>query len=149
MALSSHASSAAPLQAWDSPGTGLLVNERLMNAPPSLGPPLMQFLLQEVAERAAEGARSACFFIPTAYFWFALLRFPLSRHSQPCMAASLPHGPSVLHLRGAHEQRHACMACSSAPLSFLCVSCAFIMPPFPRRGRRCQALPVQALPVSH
>ncbi|KAG1668072.1 hypothetical protein FOA52_010482 [Chlamydomonas sp. UWO 241] len=36
------------------PGTGLLLNERLINCPPKIAPPLMQFLFSEVAEAAAE-----------------------------------------------------------------------------------------------
>lgn len=36
-------------QAWDSPHTGLIVNERLINCPPQLAPPLLQALLDEVA----------------------------------------------------------------------------------------------------
>lgn len=36
-------------QAWDAPGTALLLNERLINAPPALAPPLLQALLDEVA----------------------------------------------------------------------------------------------------
>ncbi len=35
-------------EAFDQEGTGLLVNERLINSPPKLAPPLMQFLFDEV-----------------------------------------------------------------------------------------------------
>lgn len=35
-----------PRQALDSPTTGLLVSERLINCPPQLAPPLLQFLLE-------------------------------------------------------------------------------------------------------
>mmetsp|Transcript_10457 Transcript_10457/g.18262 ORF Transcript_10457/g.18262 Transcript_10457/m.18262 type:complete len:449 (-) Transcript_10457:272-1618(-) len=49
-------------QALDSPGTGLMVNERLMNSPPSLGPPLLQFLMQEIAGRAAQDDDDAQFY---------------------------------------------------------------------------------------
>lgn len=43
-----------PPQALDAPGTGLVVNERLINCPPKLAPPMLQFLLEEVADAAAE-----------------------------------------------------------------------------------------------
>lgn len=36
-------------KAWDAEGTALLLNERLVNAPPALAPPLVQALLDEVA----------------------------------------------------------------------------------------------------
>lgn len=36
-------------QAWGDAGTALMLNERLINAPPALAPPLMQALLDEVA----------------------------------------------------------------------------------------------------
>ena len=36
------------LQAFAQEGTGLLVNERLINSPPKLAPPLMQFLFEEI-----------------------------------------------------------------------------------------------------
>ena len=42
-------------QAFDTQGTGLIINERLLNAPPKLGPPLVQFLMQEIKERSEEG----------------------------------------------------------------------------------------------
>lgn len=45
----SAAPASLPLQAWDAEGTALLVNERLINCPPSLAPPLLQGLLDEVA----------------------------------------------------------------------------------------------------
>lgn len=35
-----------PRQALESPATGLLVSERLINCPPQLAPPLLQFLLE-------------------------------------------------------------------------------------------------------
>ncbi|MEW5317076.1 MAG: hypothetical protein WDW38_008407 [Sanguina aurantia] len=41
------------LKAFDSEGTGLILNERLINSPPSLAPPLTQFLFEEI-EGAAE-----------------------------------------------------------------------------------------------
>lgn len=37
------------LQAWDLPGTGLLINERLINSPPQLAPPLVQALFSEIS----------------------------------------------------------------------------------------------------
>jgi hypothetical protein len=36
------------VQAWDAPGTGLIINERLVNCPPQLAPPLVQALFDEV-----------------------------------------------------------------------------------------------------
>lgn len=36
------------LQAWDQPGTGLILNERLINSPPQLAPPLVQALFSEI-----------------------------------------------------------------------------------------------------
>lgn len=42
-------------QAFEEAGTGLLVNERLINSPPKLGPPLLKFIMDEIKERAAEG----------------------------------------------------------------------------------------------
>jgi hypothetical protein len=36
------------LQAWDAPDTGLIINERLVNCPPQLSPPLVQALFDEV-----------------------------------------------------------------------------------------------------
>ncbi|WIA22012.1 hypothetical protein OEZ85_004365 [Tetradesmus obliquus] len=35
-------------KAWDAPGTGLIINERLVNCPPQLAPPLVQALFDEV-----------------------------------------------------------------------------------------------------
>ncbi len=40
-------------QAFSDDGTGLLINERLINCPPKLAPPLMQFLFGEIKEAAA------------------------------------------------------------------------------------------------
>jgi hypothetical protein len=37
------------LQAWEQPGTGLLINERLINSPPQLAPPLVQALFSEIS----------------------------------------------------------------------------------------------------
>jgi len=45
---------AALARAWGAPDTGLIVNERLINCPPKLAPPLLQCLLEEVEEAAAE-----------------------------------------------------------------------------------------------
>lgn len=42
-------------QALSAPGTGLIVNDRLLNSPPKLGPPLMQFLMEAIQEAADEG----------------------------------------------------------------------------------------------
>jgi len=36
-------------QAWDSPTTGLVINERLLNSPPQLAPPLVQALFDEIS----------------------------------------------------------------------------------------------------
>jgi len=41
-------------QAFDQQGTALLINERLINAPPKLAPPLMQFLFEEVKEASKD-----------------------------------------------------------------------------------------------
>ncbi|KAJ9509727.1 hypothetical protein QJQ45_011272 [Haematococcus lacustris] len=46
-------------QSLDGPGTGLLINERLLNSPPSLAPPLLQFLLNEIKSRAAQDDEDA------------------------------------------------------------------------------------------
>eukprot|EP00775_Hariotina_reticulata_P001502 gene1502-1840_t len=35
-------------KAWDSPTTGLIINERLINSPPQLAPPLVQALFDEI-----------------------------------------------------------------------------------------------------
>jgi hypothetical protein len=35
-------------QAWDQSGTGLIINERLINCPPQLAPPLVQALFSEI-----------------------------------------------------------------------------------------------------
>lgn len=40
--------------AWDAPGTGLVVNERLVNCPPELAEPLQESLFGEVAEAAED-----------------------------------------------------------------------------------------------
>jgi len=37
------------VQVWDQPSTGLIINERLINSPPQLAPPLVQALFNEVA----------------------------------------------------------------------------------------------------
>jgi hypothetical protein len=44
----SQLSSLCDVQAWDAPGTGLIINERLVNCPPQLAPPLVQALFDEV-----------------------------------------------------------------------------------------------------
>jgi BCCIP len=49
-----------PLQAWDSPGTGLIINERLINCPPQLAPPLLQALLDEVAWATEDEPTQVC-----------------------------------------------------------------------------------------
>lgn len=36
-------------KAWEQPGTGLLINERLINSPPQLAPPLVQALFSEIS----------------------------------------------------------------------------------------------------
>ena len=41
-------------QIFGQEGTGLLVNERLINSPPKLAPPLVQFLFEEVAAAAKD-----------------------------------------------------------------------------------------------
>ncbi|KAL6765955.1 p21-C-terminal region-binding protein-domain-containing protein [Haematococcus lacustris] len=46
-------------QSLDGLGTGLLINERLLNSPPSLAPPLLQFLLNEIKSRAAQDDEDA------------------------------------------------------------------------------------------
>ena len=40
--------------AWDAPGTGLVLNERLINSPPQLAPPLQEMLFREVQEAAGD-----------------------------------------------------------------------------------------------
>ena len=52
--MSMHLMFTLPPQAFGSEGTGLLVNERLINSPPKLAPPLVQFLFEEVAAAAAD-----------------------------------------------------------------------------------------------
>ncbi|KAF5827059.1 p21-C-terminal region-binding protein-domain-containing protein [Dunaliella salina] len=42
-------------QAFDSKGTGLVLNERFINAPPKLSPPLVMFLMDAIKERAQPG----------------------------------------------------------------------------------------------
>jgi hypothetical protein len=37
-----------PPKAWDAPGTALIINERLINSPPALAPPLTQALFDEI-----------------------------------------------------------------------------------------------------
>ena len=44
------------LQAWEAPGTGLLISERLENCPPQLAPPLMRALFDEIRQAAKDGA---------------------------------------------------------------------------------------------
>ncbi|GBF97124.1 hypothetical protein Rsub_10135 [Raphidocelis subcapitata] len=50
-------------EAWDAEGTALMINERLINAPPQLAPPLMQALFDEIAwateDEPSEEARRA------------------------------------------------------------------------------------------
>ena len=36
-------------QAWEQPGSGLILNERLINCPPQLAPPLVQALFSEIS----------------------------------------------------------------------------------------------------
>jgi len=50
----SDADRAELARAWGAPDTGLIVNERLINCPPKLAPPLLQCLLEEVEEAAAD-----------------------------------------------------------------------------------------------
>ncbi len=45
------------LQAFDAAGTGVLVNDRLLNAPPQLSPPLLQFVMQDIQDCAEDGER--------------------------------------------------------------------------------------------
>lgn len=44
------------VQAWETPGTGLLVSERLVNCPPQLAPPLMRALFDEIQWATQDGA---------------------------------------------------------------------------------------------
>lgn len=44
------------LQAWSAPGTGLLLNERLVNSPPQIAPPLVQALFEEIDQAAGDTA---------------------------------------------------------------------------------------------
>eukprot|EP00967_Tisochrysis_lutea_P058735 scaffold74766_cov20-Tisochrysis_lutea.AAC.1 len=46
-------------QAFDSKGTGLILNERFINAPPKLSPPLVMFLMDAIKERAQPGVTDA------------------------------------------------------------------------------------------
>lgn len=48
------------LQALQDPGTGLLVNERLVNAPPQVAPPLMQALFDEISWAVEDEPTQAC-----------------------------------------------------------------------------------------
>jgi len=41
-------------QAWAAPGTGLVVNERLVNCPPELAEPLQTSLFEEMEEAAGD-----------------------------------------------------------------------------------------------
>eukprot|EP00879_Flechtneria_rotunda_P000963 GHRR01001096.1.p1 GENE.GHRR01001096.1~~GHRR01001096.1.p1 ORF type:complete len:345 (+),score=133.81 GHRR01001096.1:233-1267(+) len=41
-------------KAWDSQGTGLIINERLINSPPQLAPPLVQALFDEICWAAED-----------------------------------------------------------------------------------------------
>ncbi|KAG2497708.1 hypothetical protein HYH03_004445, partial [Edaphochlamys debaryana] len=41
-------------KAWSAPGTALLVSERLINCPPQLAPPLLQFLMEEIEGAATD-----------------------------------------------------------------------------------------------
>lgn len=43
-------------QAWSAPGTGLLLNERLVNSPPQIAPPLVQALFEEIDQAAGDTA---------------------------------------------------------------------------------------------
>lgn len=52
--------------AWTSPGTVLLISERLLNCPPQLAPPLLESLVQEVAE-ALPGKVKQYLFVTRAY----------------------------------------------------------------------------------
>lgn len=42
------------VQAWANSGTGLVINERLVNCPPELAEPLQESLFGEVAEAAED-----------------------------------------------------------------------------------------------
>lgn len=42
------AAGVSPAQAWEQPGSGLILNERLINCPPQLAPPLVQALFSEI-----------------------------------------------------------------------------------------------------
>jgi hypothetical protein len=41
-------------QAWSAPGTGLLLNERLVNSPPQIAPPLVTALFEEIDQAAGD-----------------------------------------------------------------------------------------------
>lgn len=43
-------------RAWDAKDTGLIINERLINCPPKLAPPMMQSLVTEIEAAAEEEA---------------------------------------------------------------------------------------------
>lgn len=42
-------------QAFDAQGTGLILNDRFINSPPKLSPPLLMFLLDSIKARAESG----------------------------------------------------------------------------------------------
>jgi len=46
------------MQAFDSKGTGLILNDRFINAPPKLSPPLVMFLMDAIKDRAQSGAHA-------------------------------------------------------------------------------------------
>jgi protein BCP1 len=48
------------LQAWEQPGTGLLLNERLINSPPQLAPPLVQALFSEISWAMEDEPTQVC-----------------------------------------------------------------------------------------
>lgn len=59
-------------QAWRQPATGLIINERLINSPPQLAPPLVQALFSEITWATEDEPTQVCCAQPAVLWslWF-------------------------------------------------------------------------------